>query len=179
MEFKKLSTVEAVEAVSDTASVLIEENGVIKRAPKDNISGGIKITSTAEVGQTIVVKAIDDNGQPIEWEYDQPDILITEFGYHMPGADTNSVTVTYKNSYADVVNKIHKGLRVKAVYELRTGEDGNLWTYSQANCNIYDLDYLLLLNTPFLFEEEGSIFGYLTINVFADGAVDVQFDVVD
>lgn len=42
MEFKKLSAVEAVEAVSDTASVLIEENGVIKRAPKDEV-GGLKV----------------------------------------------------------------------------------------------------------------------------------------
>lgn len=31
-EFKKLSAVETVEAVSETAHVLIEENGVIKRA---------------------------------------------------------------------------------------------------------------------------------------------------
>lgn len=36
-EFKKLSAVEAVEAVSETANVLIEENGVIKRAAKSEI----------------------------------------------------------------------------------------------------------------------------------------------
>lgn len=42
MEFKKLSAVEAVQTVSDTASVLIEENGVIKRAPKDEVGGGAK-----------------------------------------------------------------------------------------------------------------------------------------
>ena len=64
MEFKKLSAVEAVESVSDTASVLIEENGVIKRAPKGEV-GGIKVASTAEVGQTIVVKAVDAAGNPV------------------------------------------------------------------------------------------------------------------
>jgi hypothetical protein len=37
MEFKKLSAVEMAEAVSDTASVLIEEDGVVKRAPKNEI----------------------------------------------------------------------------------------------------------------------------------------------
>lgn len=42
MEFKKLSAVEAVASVSDTASVLIEEDGVIKRAPKDEVGGGAK-----------------------------------------------------------------------------------------------------------------------------------------
>lgn len=67
-EFKKLSAVEAVEAISDTANILIEENGIIKRAPKTAVGGGIKVASTAEVGQTIVVKAVDDNGNPTEWE---------------------------------------------------------------------------------------------------------------
>ena len=38
MEFKKLSAVEAVEAVSDAASVLIEEDGVIKRASKNEVN---------------------------------------------------------------------------------------------------------------------------------------------
>lgn len=38
-EFKKLSKVDTVETVSDTASVLIEENGVIKRAPKTEVGG--------------------------------------------------------------------------------------------------------------------------------------------
>ena len=36
-EFKKLSAVETVETVSETANVLIEENGVIKRAAKSEI----------------------------------------------------------------------------------------------------------------------------------------------
>ena len=39
MEFKKLSDVEVVEAVSDAANVLIEENGVIKKAPKTQVGG--------------------------------------------------------------------------------------------------------------------------------------------
>lgn len=79
MEFKKLSAVEAVNTVSDTASVLIEEDGVIKRAPKGEV-GGVKVTSTAEVGQTIVVKAVDESGNPTEWECadlkKEPDMVI-------------------------------------------------------------------------------------------------------
>ena len=65
-DFKKLSAVDTVETVSDAAHVLIEEDGVIKRAPKDEV-GGVKVTH-AEVGQTIVVKAVDGNGVPTEWE---------------------------------------------------------------------------------------------------------------
>lgn len=65
-EFKKLSDVEIIETPIDTANVLIEEDGVIKRVPKDEV-GGIKVAA-AEVGQTIVVKAVDENGNPTEWE---------------------------------------------------------------------------------------------------------------
>lgn len=47
-EFKKLSAVEAVTSVSDTASILIEEDGVIKRAPKDEIGAQADWTETNE-----------------------------------------------------------------------------------------------------------------------------------
>jgi hypothetical protein len=39
-EFKKLSAVEAVETPADTANVLIEENGVIKKTPSSSFAGG-------------------------------------------------------------------------------------------------------------------------------------------
>lgn len=69
-EFKKLSDVAVVETPTDTANVLIEEDGVIKKAPKSAVggAGGIEVASVAEVGQTIVVKAVDENGKPTEWE---------------------------------------------------------------------------------------------------------------
>ena len=38
-EFKKLSAVETVESVGEYANVLIEENGVIKKAPKTVVGG--------------------------------------------------------------------------------------------------------------------------------------------
>jgi hypothetical protein len=39
-EFKKLSAVEAVETPADTANVLIEEDGVIKKTPSGMFTGG-------------------------------------------------------------------------------------------------------------------------------------------
>lgn len=94
MEFKKLSAVEAVASVSDTASVLIEEDGVIKRAPKGEV-GGVKVASTAEVGQTIVVKAVDEAGNPTEWECadleKKPDMVITTC------TETQDPTITADN----------------------------------------------------------------------------------
>lgn len=41
--FKKLSDVEVVETPADAANVLIEENGVIKRAPKSEVGGSQKV----------------------------------------------------------------------------------------------------------------------------------------
>jgi hypothetical protein len=37
--------------------------------------GGIPIPETAEVGQTIVVKAVDENGKPTEWEAESKNLL--------------------------------------------------------------------------------------------------------
>ena len=67
-EFKKLSDVEIVTSPSDNTNVLIEEDGVIRKMPKSEMSGGVKVASTAEVGQTLVVRAVDENGKPTEWE---------------------------------------------------------------------------------------------------------------
>lgn len=41
MEFKKLSDVEVVAEPAESANVLIEENGVIKKAPKTAVGGGL------------------------------------------------------------------------------------------------------------------------------------------
>lgn len=41
-EFKKLSEVAAVETPADTANVLIEEDGAVKKVPVTSVSSGIK-----------------------------------------------------------------------------------------------------------------------------------------
>ena len=50
--FKSIADVDVVEAPAETANVLIEENGVIKKAPKTSVGGGEKfdlvITIAAE-----------------------------------------------------------------------------------------------------------------------------------
>ena len=43
-EFRDMATVDLVEEVSDTANVLIEEDGKIKRAPKSQVGGNDYIT---------------------------------------------------------------------------------------------------------------------------------------
>lgn len=54
-EFKKLGAVEMVETVSDTANVLIEVDGVIKRAPKDGIGSGLPGSTGAGFGFDAVI----------------------------------------------------------------------------------------------------------------------------
>lgn len=98
-EFKKLSDVAAVETPADTANILIEEDGVIKKVAKGKV-GGVKVASTAEVGQAIVVKAIDENGNPTEWKCadlaTQPDMVITvnELIDHRKKPSLNDVSTT-------------------------------------------------------------------------------------
>lgn len=58
MDFKKLSDVEVVAEPSNAANVLIEENGVIKKAPKTAVGGG---------SGDIVVFAVDHY---MEMDYD-------------------------------------------------------------------------------------------------------------
>lgn len=44
MDFKKLSEVTQVTEAADTANVLIEEDGVVKRVPKSEVGGSSKLT---------------------------------------------------------------------------------------------------------------------------------------
>lgn len=110
-EFKKLSAVEAVASVSDTASVLIEEDGVIKRAPKSEV-GGVKVASTAEIGQAIIVKAVDESGNPTEWECanmakgEEPDMVIT-ISNSMSALPTEDDVVVTKGSVQEIATKLH------------------------------------------------------------------------
>lgn len=53
-EFKKLSDVDKIEKVSDNANVLIEEDGVIKKAPKSQVGGG---------GDSTYYVIIDEDGK--------------------------------------------------------------------------------------------------------------------
>lgn len=55
-EFKKLSDVTAVETPSDTANVLIEEDGVIKKVAKNSVGE----TSEAILGKIATVDAVEE-----------------------------------------------------------------------------------------------------------------------
>ena len=64
--FKKLSDVDIVETPNESAHVLIEENGVIKKAPKDKVGGATSWNDLKdkpfyeEVTRTLIVEGIAD-----------------------------------------------------------------------------------------------------------------------
>lgn len=123
-EFKKLSAVEAIESLTDSANILVEENGVIKKISKDEI-GSIKVASTATVGQTIVVKAVDESGNPIEWECadlpkseesdlpksEEPDLMIVFSGYFDAGADIKPQMTVAQGSVSNIAMKLQSNLK--------------------------------------------------------------------
>lgn len=54
-DFKKLSAVDVVESVNDSVTVLIEEDGVIKRAPKTAVGGaGNDDTNTIIIASNVI-----------------------------------------------------------------------------------------------------------------------------
>lgn len=59
-EFKKLSEVEQIETASDNATVLIEEDGEIKRVPKKEVGGA--------GGYIAILTEEDFNNPVVEWE---------------------------------------------------------------------------------------------------------------
>ena len=73
-EFKKLSDVDVVETTNDSTNVLIEENGVIKKAPKTTFGSANSNVESADL-------VIEVNG----------DFLITEDNYSIVEGSTEAV----------------------------------------------------------------------------------------
>jgi hypothetical protein len=60
-EFKKLSDVDIVETPSETANVLIEEDGVIKKAPKTAVGGGGSAGEVSNSNWDAIIKFGNDS----------------------------------------------------------------------------------------------------------------------
>lgn len=105
MEFKKLSDVEVVAEPTESANVLIEENGVIKKAPKSAVGGGmggslmVKILVDQEAGTTSFdrtydeIKEVLDNGGVVLLNQ-LPTIVALEGGF-VPDMVINSAWPLY------------------------------------------------------------------------------------
>lgn len=103
-EFQRLDAVTEVTEVSDDATVLIEEDGTIKRAPKSAVGGGSKFDTVLYVdgeagdGQTITVEGLTWE-QVVEKHENGEALLIGMFYFYgeyddyMNGASTCSYFV--------------------------------------------------------------------------------------
>lgn len=69
MEFKKLSDVEVVAEPTESANVLIEENGVIKRVSKDEIGGKLSSNAGTGFGFDVVIFSNAENASVIHGDY--------------------------------------------------------------------------------------------------------------
>ena len=107
MEFKRLSDVEVVAEPTESANVLIEENGVIKKAPKTAIGGA--------------------GGGEI------PDMVITVSGG--VGVEVNSAnTVVTSGSVSNVLDAIRAGRQPSVKVRFWSGGDSD---YSSARAETY------------------------------------------
>ena len=98
MEFKRLSDVEVVAEPTETANVLIEENGVIKKAPKTAVGGSGSsewdaIIEYADIDNTKYVNLISGDCMTVGTKIingEVPNILIkgtTQYGDFAYGAE--------------------------------------------------------------------------------------------
>ena len=86
IEFKKLSAVDAVETVSETAHVLIEEDGVIKRAPKEEVGGGApkkELVYEWNFGLSDeVYEVVLNTNDDLSWVFNKDDNIEVEASYY-------------------------------------------------------------------------------------------------
>lgn len=87
-EFKKISNVEVVAEPTESANVLIEENGVIKKAPKTAVGGGeifiinANFEEDMETGEDKVT--LDKTFDEIKEAYNEDKLLVikTPYGFY-------------------------------------------------------------------------------------------------
>lgn len=101
-------------------TITIDADGYVTQDPYNlgnEIDSKITAPVSAEIGQTIVVKSVDENGKPIEWEAIDFPTNATGGSYTLPTASTN----------------VLGGVKADPVTEgdtqpVRIGEDGKLYT---------------------------------------------------
>lgn len=135
-EFKKLSAVETVETVSETANVLIEENGVIKRAAKN------------EIGAQADWAEMDENSPAFiknKPEYDL-DMNVKLVNVDVDNNWHFEYDVHYVNSFENILAKLENGIcpRCKVVFDSSSCVvEGDSYVSStiSVGCHEYGCDY--------------------------------------
>lgn len=117
-EFKKLSAVEMVESVDQTATVLIEKDGVIKRAPKNEINIQADWTETNSSSPAFI------KNKP-ECDLDI-EVIASYYSNEDEGDDFNiEYTVKSINTFNNIKNKIFGASVPKCTAKLSYQQWGN------------------------------------------------------
>lgn len=178
-DFKKLSAVDMVKIASDSANVLIEDYGVIKKMPKDEIginANKLDVVDTISKSANILIEE-DGVVKKVFKDYiinkSTPDLVITERGPFIPGyGDGNTVVANFKESQQEFVNKLRSGEEVSVVYDYicTFGEDEVFGRWRQPNCAVYAYyDNSIFMHTLGVVEDEGSVRLRLRVDISPDG----------
>ena len=117
MEFKKLSAVEMVDAVDQDTTVLIEKDGVIKRALKNEIGAQADWAETDSNSPAFIKNKPEcDLDIEIVFSYDDEDN-----GFNIDGYTVNSI-----NTFNNIKNKIFGTSVPKCTARLSSQQWGNI-----------------------------------------------------
>jgi hypothetical protein len=86
-------------------------------------SGGASIDVTAEVGQTIIVKEVDENGKPTKWESADYPLTVNEI------IPQTTYTAVYNDSYSCYMNQFATNTKLKAGHKYTVLFDGVEYTF--------------------------------------------------
>lgn len=128
--FKKINDVPVVEAMKNDLNVFVEDGGKMAKIPANKMipedvalksdiptkvselenDSVIPVPMTAEVGQVVAVKAVDENGKPTEWEAVEISLspitfyINNSYLYHFDTINGLGEKVTIEE-YANIVGK--------------------------------------------------------------------------
>ena len=107
--FKSIADVEVVAEPADTANVLIEENGVIKKAPKTAVGGGTKVITyrweaDGDEYYYLTLDGVEVRASDVKAEWDAGSVLRIEYGSNscsmVVGIDVN---ITSDGNWIDLL----------------------------------------------------------------------------
>ena len=134
MEFKKLSAVDSVTTPKETAAVLIEEDGVIKKTPKNAIGAQADWAETDETNPAFI------KNKPVEEpEVYDLDITVTLNAVYADADPDITYDVHHISSYDEVLEKISNGeaLKVKVAFNtLEVDNQTDSTTYPMLACSM-------------------------------------------
>lgn len=184
-EFKKLSDVEVVETPMDTANVLIEEDGVIKKAPKSAV-GTVKSVNGIEAdenGNVAIETASSWNdlankpfyeevvdGETVIHQIDKK--FIPNLPYCVEVYNHGDNNYTCDLSYGDIEDILSTGTLVYAVIKCENVINGG-W-YVDTNSGYFYFGYYTMPDDDVLTFVRPDGKGYLTF--FAGGSIALGFN---